>query len=503
MRKINSIRNFLSVALPFFVIGILGFIRVRFFLNALGEEVSSLNQLFNNLLAYLALAEGGVGLFVVQKYYKCFVDNDKKKINEIFKASTVYFHRIALIIVLSGIVLSFFLNILTNNNLSLGYMQIAFIIFLFRYAIEYWFYAPRFVIQADQKLYKINYFLNLIRILEILAEIILLKYVPNYFIILIPGLVIRLIGYPLINKVVYKLYPYLREKANYKKDTLKGFHNIISQKVSGLVFENTDVIIVSSFLTPFSVIVYTSYNYISKYLNDFTYLISSSAMSSVGNSLYKETKEANYIMFKKFNVLFIFIASIFVCCFIILINPFVGIWVGNKYIVSNITVYLFALVLFINIIKKPISVVKDDLGLFKETKWIILLEAILNVVISLLLVKKYMINGILLGTIISSLLTTFWYLPNYIYKHYFNKNSSYYYLPFVFSIVIISICLIVSSIINMQMNSLILFLVYAFGIFIIISTILFFIYYCCFSSFRLLINDIKSLFGGKHEKSIK
>ncbi len=496
MRKINSLKNFLSVAIPFLIMGILGFFRVRFFITSLGEDISSLNQLFNNLLAYLALAEGGIGLFVVQKYYKCFVDKDHKRITEIFTASKRYFHIVSLIILVAGLILSFFLSFLTNNNLSLGFMQSAFIIFLFRYVIEYWFYAPRFVIQADQKLYKVNYYLNAIRIMEMVAEIVLLKLISNYLLILIPGTVIRLIGYPLVNKTIYKLYPFLKNPVKYNPTLLKGFHNIISQKVAGLVFENTDVIIVSAFLTPVSVIIYTSYNYISKYLNDITYMISSSAMSSMGNAIYQDSKEKSFAIFNKFNIMFIFVATIASFLFFVLISPFIIIWVGDKYLASTWTAYLFTMVLFINIIKKPIHMIKDNLGLFKETKTVILLEALINVGLSLLLVRNYAINGILIATIIASLLTTFWYIPLYIYKNYFKKSLLSYYFPLGVSLILITLGFIIIKCIGLTTINLGGWLVIALVLSICCLLVFFLIYYVLFSSFKELIVDLKLMIGG-------
>ena len=69
MRINNSFKNLITNIIPFIIIGFLGFVRVKFFVLYLGDEISSINQLFYNILAYLSLAEGGIGMFVVQKYY--------------------------------------------------------------------------------------------------------------------------------------------------------------------------------------------------------------------------------------------------------------------------------------------------------------------------------------------------------------------------------------------------------------------------------------------------
>ena len=59
--------------------------------------------------------------------------------------------------------MSFSLGFLTNNHLSLVYMQIVFMLFILRSVIEYLMMSPKLVMQADQKLYKINivYYISL------------------------------------------------------------------------------------------------------------------------------------------------------------------------------------------------------------------------------------------------------------------------------------------------------------------------------------------------------
>ena len=99
MRISNSIKNLLTTIIPYLIIGLLGFVRVRIFVEYLGEDISSINQLFYNVLAYLSLAESGIGVFIVQKYYKCLLDDDKKKINALYSTSKIYFSSLFYLII--------------------------------------------------------------------------------------------------------------------------------------------------------------------------------------------------------------------------------------------------------------------------------------------------------------------------------------------------------------------------------------------------------------------
>ena len=56
------------------------------------------------------------------------------------------------------------------------------------------------------------------------------------------------------------------------------------------------------------------------------------------------------------------------------------------------------------IIINPIYVARDSKGLYQESKWFTLFQAFLNFVLSIILVKKYNIFGVLIATLISQLI---------------------------------------------------------------------------------------------------
>ena len=484
MRINNSFKNLITNIIPFIIIGFLGFVRVKFFVLYLGDEISSINQLFYNILAYLSLAEGGIGMFVVQKYYKCLINDDKEKINILHSTAKSFFVKVAYFILLSGFVLSFFLTFFTNTSISNCYLQLVFMLFLFKNVIDYFMYAPRLIIEADQKLYKINVWINLIRILEIIAEIILVYLGYNYLVILIPGIFIRIIINLIINKKIYKLYPWIEDKKIYNKADIKGMNNLINQKISGLIYSNTDILIVSTFLEPVSVIVYSSYNYVTKYLYDIGYMIAQAISSSMGNVLHKEKVNDQFNIFEEVNILFYFIASLFTSLFLILINPFINLWMGEKYYMSRVGIYLIAAIMFFNIARRTILMTKDNLGLFKETKNVILLEAILNLLFSIILINFIGLSGVLLATVLSTMITSFWYIPYFIYKNYFKRNFFTYYFEYLISLVV---CYIISFFFKMPVvDNYFIWLVWAIIYGIIVLILLFIVYYLLFSSFRRL-----------------
>ena len=90
------------------------------------------------------------------------------------------------------------------------------------------------------------------------------------------------------------------------------------------------------------------------------------------------------------------------------IRSFVNIWIGKEnYILSYVTVVLFTTTLFLNIIYYPLLALINSNGLFKDNKNHIFICASINVILSVILVIPFKINGILFATALAFLVNIF------------------------------------------------------------------------------------------------
>lgn len=506
-RKTQTIKNVLSYLIPYFIIAILGFVKLKYLLSGLGVEIYALNQLFIQIFAYISILEGGIGVLITQAYYKYFTDEniDKNKIVSIFIASKKILNKIATLMIIIGIVVSFFLNILTNNSLSLIYMQFLFILYIVRSAIEYFMFAPRFVLMANQEVYKINITLNIYKIVEAIVEIILLISKQNYALILIFTICIRFFAYFMANRKVYKKFPWLKtinptETYNFDK---KGISAIVSIKVVGAVNDNTDILLISSFLTPMAVTIYSSYNYIVKFLNDIVIQIGNGTVASFGNVIYgKDSKDKEINIFEKINTFFLFAATFFFIALLFSIDKFVILWIGKESLMSKVGLISMLIIMYISIVLKPFTMVRDSIGLFKEFKKVAIFEAVINALLSFVFILKFKkLEVVLYATIIARLLTTMWYYPKYIYKNIFNISILNYLkknLLNIFSIVIFSFIIAFINKYVLVTNYFNWFL-YSLVFCIILLLFLILMYYLFDNSFRELIKDFKEMIFKRKE----
>ena len=79
------------------------FILPRFFLQYYGSDVNGLVSSITQFLAVISLCEGGVGAVVQTALYKPIAENDEKEISRIYKSSTKFFNKIAIILINNSI----------------------------------------------------------------------------------------------------------------------------------------------------------------------------------------------------------------------------------------------------------------------------------------------------------------------------------------------------------------------------------------------------------------
>jgi len=176
-------------------------------------------------------------------------------------------------------------------------------------------------------------------------------------------------------------------------------------QVGHLVLNNIDALLLMGASGPVMVSIYTSYNFILRFLNEVASRVELSTVYSFGNVFAKKEEDRIYPLFKEFLILFILIAVSMSITFMIGIRGFVSVWVGKEnYLLDYITVILFTGTLFLNILYYPLVALINADGLFKDNKKHIFICAVTNLVLSIILVNFLGIDGVLLGTVIAFLL---------------------------------------------------------------------------------------------------
>jgi len=428
MKSKNSLMNFLSSYFIYFVLVLLGILKVKFFLNHLGQDLYALNQLYVNLYSYLAIAEGGISMALIYRLYPRFAEKKYDAINELYSGTKIIYRRIGFIVIGAGFGLTFLIpHLLKDSTISAAYIMLTFMLFVIRSSLDYFAIVPRLIIQADQKMYKVNLLIFGSRFFIILAEILIIIAGYDYVYSLIPGIILTLIANIIINRFVYKTYPWLKTVAKKDYSTYADTKHLLLHKSLQLVTKNIDIVLITFYLGSLSVTIYAAYNYFVKFALDSFEHIFNAVKDSMGLIFQENTGEEIAEKVREYFSIFDFIAVVAISVFYLNINKFIILWIGKSYVTDAITLFLFLFLVYTSTLRQSYELTKTAMGRFKETKLIATIQAALNVLFSLIFVNTIGMKGVILGTIVSFVLTDFWYYPHYIIKTVCKRSLLSYY----------------------------------------------------------------------------
>jgi hypothetical protein len=214
-------------------------------------------------------------------------------------------------------------------------------------------------------------------------------------------------------------------------------------------------------------------------LNTFITSALRSTTSVIGNVNAKELPERRLEIFKTINFMNYIIFSICSVCLYNLFNLFIGqIWIGEKFLIDNSTVLVLSILFYVNGFMYINDIVKGSAGIYDKDKFVPIIQSIINIVLSIILVKSIGLVGVFIGTLASTLFVMS-IKPYIIYKYVFNRKVWSYYLDFIYKAIIFSLGMIISKYIisfDFITNKYLAFIVYAFIcilIFLLLVTVAF------------------------------
>ncbi len=464
MRTKNSIKNTITSFISNIISFVFLFISQTIFIKIMGIEYTGLNGLFSNVLTLLNLFELGIGSAIIYNLYKYISKKNKEQIKSIMKFYKTSYNIIALLILIVGLSLTPFIKYIVGKTTVDINIYIVYILFLISTVATYIISYKRNLIYAYQR----NYILNIIHLIYLvilnISQLLIILITKNYYLYLVIKILCILIENIIITYKANHDYPYLLEKninpikKEVKEDVVSRVKALFIHKVSGVITYGTDNILISMFFGLTSVGLYTNYHYIIKTIDTLFRNITSSADASVGNLLVEKDYEERFIAFKKIRFLNLVITIITSVCLLCLIEPFITLWLGKKFLLSKLVLVVLIINYYQSMMKTPYSIFKDSAGIWREDKYVPIIQVFLNLVSSIVLLKIFGISGIFMGTIISSLLVWFYSYPKFVYKKLFNRKIKEYYKELINKVLLSVIIITITYLITISFNIKILLL---------------------------------------------
>lgn len=454
MRIEHSIKNISMSIVSQVVIILLGFVSRKIFIDSLGTEYLGINGLLTNVLSAMILIEGGIGISIVYNLYKPLAENDRPKIIALIRLYKKAYFILAIIMLCISYGLYPFLNKLINTDSNVPGLGIVYFIFVMKSICSYLYAYKWSLINSDQRGYYLTKNNLIFQVISMIAKIVILIISKNYILYLIIEFIIFIIQNTVNSRIVNKLYPYLKTKEKYEidYDTKNNIKNNVKamfiQNIGSYAIYSTDNIIISSIINVSVVGIYSNYTMIIGQLSSLVSSIIGGISNSVGNLIATESTEKVYSVFKISYFVSFWLYSFSTIFLYNLLEPFINWWIGDGYLLGNMTFIIILLNFYMSGLRSSVNIFKSKAGLFSQDKYAPIVEGVINLIVSIVLAKKYGLIGVFLGTTTSHLIISFWNQPRIVYKEvfktplklYFKKYLYYFLLTIITGFITTSCC---------------------------------------------------------------
>lgn len=431
--QLNIICLYISQIIGLF----LRFIAQQAFISSLGMEYLGLNGLFSDVLMYLSIAELGIGNVMVVALYKYIANKDGNNIRKYIFSFRKIYNIIGTIFVTCGILFLPFIDIYINTVSIPINIHFVYILFLLNSAVPYFFYVDTQFIYINQKQYIMTITKSLFNILQLILQIIVLNTSKNYYSYLLIQLLITIITSLFLKEIAKKLFPILREKGEFSfslkemRIILKKTGALFVGSISNIVINNSDRLIIINGLGLMTTGLYTNYMFVYNMIVTIIGIFTNAVSSYIGGYSAEQHIEKTEQLFKKVLLINSLIGIICSQGFIYGVNCFISDYFGSEHVVYGALPLLIGVYLYLKRLSDVVFLFKYNMNILEQDYIRPIIEALLNLILSLSLVKKYGMEGVFFATLASYIIVSFFWESWILYK-YSNMIGKYkHYLKFV------------------------------------------------------------------------
>lgn len=448
-RTLSSSKNMLSALLGQAVTFGMAFIARLVFVKTLGEDYLGISGWFSTILSILSITELGVGTAIVVSLYAPLASGDEKRIDATMRLLRRAYTFVGLAVLAIGLALLPMLPLLIKETTELVDLRVVYLLFLFQSVFSYLYPAYKgSIFTADQKQYRNNLIGCAVSFAQTclqIAMLLLFEGQTSYLLYVAMMLLGTVCKNWLIASRADRAYPGLLGAGKgeeltkeEKKGIFKNLFGLSLYRVSGTVLNATDSMVLGKYIGFAIIGLYSNYLLVITAVTTVLSMIFSSFTASLGNlSVIDDVKRKDFI-FRCLNQMDGWLYGFSAVCLFVLLEPFVRLVFGAEWVFSDPYVKLIIAANFLTsgLLENTI-VHKDAYGLFWQGRYRPIFSAGFNILLSILLVGPMGISGVLLATIISRLLTTWWFDP-WMVHHYALKTSVKPY--FLRTFVVIGVC---------------------------------------------------------------
>lgn len=430
---------------------ICAFILPRLILVSFGSTYNGIINSVNQFLSCVTLLRAGIGGVTRAALYKPLAQNDTKRVSAIIKATEIFMRKIACIFTIFLFAFACIYPVFVKDQFGWLFTFSLVLVLGISTVSQYFFgITYQMLLQADQKLYVYN----CVQIVGTIANTVASVFLIN------AGFEIRIVK--LASAVVFGITPIvlfyyvkhnycLEKKIKPDNSTIKQRWDAFAHQVAAFVNTNTDIMVLTIFSNLYQVSIYSVYNLVISGVKQLITTCSGAIEAMLGDTIAKESMNQLNAKVNAYEWILNVVSCIALICSAMLIVPFVMIYtqgVSDTNYKQPAFAYLLCFATFMSCIRLPYQNLVEASGHFKETRNGAIGEAVINIVISVIFVRKWGCIGVAIGTIVAMTVRTIQY-AEYASKFILFRSSKIYLKRFIVSFISIAVTMTMFYVFNL------------------------------------------------------
>lgn len=412
---------------------ILSYITRMVFTRTLTVSHAGVNGLLSDLLGILALSELGIASAMNFALYRPAATGDIPAQQALMRLYRKLYTGVAAAVFLLGLLPLPFMERIAGDASDVEHLTLMYLLYLANSAASYLLIYRQAIVVAHQREYILSLYSGAFCILRTVLQIFVLVCFGNFFFYLVSDLLCSILCNIVISRKAVRMFPFLREKTTHTLSAQErtsiwvNIKALFFHRLGAVIINSTDNLLLSLFAGIANVGIYSNYSMIIASVRKVLDRLLASIRASVGHIGATEDRELLESVFQTAFFLTQWIFGVAAICLYELLPPFIELSFGPKFLFHGPVVGVLCLLFFYHGLRTSIGTFWYALGMFRLDQYKALAEAVLNLVFSILLARRYGITGVFLGTLASALVTSAWLDPYLFFRHCLEKPLA----PFV------------------------------------------------------------------------
>ena len=401
-KDIRIRRNVVSSVIYQFVLISLSFILPRLYLENFGSEVNGVLSTIKQIFAYMLLLEAGVGLATTQALYKRMGSKDYKSASAVLSATNAYYIKTGIIYLCIFIIIAFVYSYVVKTAIDSNILFFIIILNAVPALFSYFVQAKyRILMEVDGRRYVINNSETVLQLASNIGKVLVLLLTDSLILIQLVYCVIALCQLAFLYVYAKRRYRWLDLKQKPDFDAISQKNSVMVHQLSAMVFNNTDIILISLLCDFKAVSIYSIYSIFFSQMQSFITSVVSGLNFYLGQLFHTDRNEFNRV-FSVYENVYVTSAFIIYTLMAVFLLPLIQIYTSGINDADYTNVYLVILFVIMNLLangKLPSNNIIEYSGSFQKTRSHAIWEMIINITVSIVAIIYFGICGAIFGTI--------------------------------------------------------------------------------------------------------